>query len=247
MHWRTYIMPLTLPAHAAAALPFARLTPRWLNAHALVVGCCAPDLVYLFGGDKELSHSFGAGLLVSTAVGVCAFAWCEWLAFPAARALMPVAGWLDVRRMLAPRVPSHAAGWLPVIAALIVGALTHIVWDGFTHPGWWPGTAVYGAAVSESVPKRAWVLSTIVGTALVLWFSYQRYRTARFLELRPGAWTVIAVTCAAACGGFIAGRLYLAPDTVVPDWPAQMLAIRCGFACLTVACWFFGRRARQGL
>lgn len=239
-------MPFTLPAHAAAALPFARLTPRWLNAHALVVGCCAPDLVYLFGGDKDLSHSWDAGLPIAVVVGVFAFAWCEWLAFPTARMVMPVAGWLDMRRMLASAIPAKPIGWLAVIAALAIGASTHILWDGFTHPGWWPGTLVYGSHVSEAVPKLAWVVSTLVGTALAMWFLYARFRTARFLEMHSGVWVAIAVTCAAMCAGFIVGRFYLAPDAVVADWPAQMLAIRCGFICLTVACWFLGRGARQG-
>lgn len=130
-------MPFT-PAHAAAALPLLRTR---LPASALVIGTLAPDLPYYTPvGTSADTHS--AAALVTTDLAIGAAAWLLWHALlaPAAVAASPgplrarVAGRVvtGVRRRLLTRADA-----LRVVAALVVGAATHVAWDELSHPGRW--------------------------------------------------------------------------------------------------------------
>jgi hypothetical protein len=47
-------------------------------------------------------------------------------------------------RLFATRgLPTRASGWAWALAALVVGAFTHVLLDGFTHYWLWPARALY--------------------------------------------------------------------------------------------------------
>jgi hypothetical protein len=160
-------VPFT-PAHAAAALPISRRLPR-LPLAALVVGTMAPDFEYLLRLAPR--GGFGhtpLGLVVFTfPAGVLAWAAYVRLVRPAVTRLLPP----GLARALGP-APRATVG--AVALAVLVGAVSHVAWDGFTHPAGW-AVARLPVLLSPVAPgsRLAWYTllqhaSTVVGGAVVV-------------------------------------------------------------------------------
>jgi hypothetical protein len=127
-------VPFTI-SHAAAVLPLRRLTKGALPLAALMIGSMSPDFAYFVPGDatdRVETHSF-AGLF--------------WFCWPVSIAL-----WLVFVRVLEqPTLALLPSNWRTRFAAsnremtfhtlalasvaVILGATTHLIWDGFTHRG----------------------------------------------------------------------------------------------------------------
>lgn len=142
-------MPLTFPSHAAAVLPLLHLPgARHLPASALVLGSTAPDLVYLVGTLGAAAHHPGGLLGFCLPAGVLAFLYVEALVVPVVGpvllAVSPARARPTLARVLGPRpLPRTPVAWLLVLLALLVGAATHQIWDGFTHAWMWPAGSLY--------------------------------------------------------------------------------------------------------
>lgn len=130
-------MPFTF-AHPAAVLPFRKYCSRWLNLPALIVGSMTPDLGYfLHNWVWALSgHSFSGSVSFDLPAGFILLALFYMNARPVSRLLpyphrealasiCPEPGFLSLRSLLV------------VAFSIILGALTHIFWDGFTHANGW--------------------------------------------------------------------------------------------------------------
>ncbi|WP_120493940.1 DUF4184 family protein [Microbacterium phyllosphaerae] len=139
-------MPFT-PSHALVALPFIR-TP--LVPAAIAIGAMTPDLPLFLRGvglDYSFTHTFGNVVWTAPVAFVLFMIWRVVLR-PAAGELVPL--------RLAERIPAEwsqsgveAAGAAvgvgskrPLYAvllavSLILGVLSHILWDLFTHEGRW--------------------------------------------------------------------------------------------------------------
>ena len=136
-------MPITLPAHPAAVLPLLRYR-RWLPPTALVVGACVPDLHYVLRVGAETSHSLRGLFTFCLPVGVLTLLWLELLVLPVLRRTLPEVGGVQPARFLqGSGLPRGLRGWAFALLALLVGALTHLLWDGFTHDLQWPARALY--------------------------------------------------------------------------------------------------------
>lgn len=139
-------MPFT-PSHALVALPFIR-TP--LVPAAIAIGAMTPDLPLFLRGiglPYSFTHAFGNVLWTALVAFVLFLLWRVVLR-PAVGELSPL--WL-ARRLPADWSESgieaaRAAVGIgirnrlyPVMlaASLVLGVLTHIVWDLFTHVGRW--------------------------------------------------------------------------------------------------------------
>ena len=126
-------VPFTI-SHAAAALPLRRIGKFRLPLAAVMIGSMSPDYAYFMAGGFERveTHSLP---------GIFVFCWpvsvALWLAFVhvlerPTTALLPE-NWRT-------RFPPSTREWsfrtlaLASVAALL-GALTHLAWDSFTHPG----------------------------------------------------------------------------------------------------------------
>lgn len=123
-------MPFT-PSHAAAALLFSR-TP--LPFAALVAGTVAPDLPYYFPGDtfRHLTHDPLGIVSVDLLIGwVALIAWFGFLREPVF-ALLPRSIQVRMPRASLTRTLST---WPLATAAIVLGAVSHLAWDAFTHPG----------------------------------------------------------------------------------------------------------------
>lgn len=136
-------MPLTFPSHAAAVLPFCGRRTAWLPPSALVVGSCAPDFAYLFDSNRTNYHAWPNLLVPCIPLALAVWLWAELLVLPALRCAAPgFCPMLETRG-----VPSSLRGWLAVIAALTLGMLTHLAWDGFTHAHRFPASVLYPQVV----------------------------------------------------------------------------------------------------
>jgi hypothetical protein len=173
-------VPFTL-SHVVAILPMR----RWLPPSALAVGAMVPDLPYYvpLPFSSKTTHSWLGGLPVDLLAGVAVLVVFHLLLRGPLTALAPE----GVRARLPDRAP-YGRG-LAVMAALLIGAATHLVWDGFTQVGGfavvhWPAmrVSVVGAHRVFNVVMYVSSLGGLV--VLACWFALWYRRAA----VRPGRW-----------------------------------------------------------
>ncbi|MEU0336883.1 DUF4184 family protein [Streptomyces sp. NPDC006193] len=188
-------MPFTL-SHAAAVLPAFRRDGSGRGALAptvLVAGSLAPDLPYYAAGVVPGGMEFGAVTHAFTGVVTVdvLIAWALaglWLLvrepllalLPRARQGRPAA----LLRCGAPRARVRAASAGRWYGSAVLGALTHVVWDAFTHHDRW-GTRLIPAIGRDrpaGVPLFTWLQygSSAVGAVVITVF------VVRALRLAPG-------------------------------------------------------------
>ncbi len=131
-------MPFTV-THVVAVLPFARLLPLT----ALAVGSMIPDLPLFvdIGVDYYDTHSLRGVVVACLPLGLAAcLVWHRLIKRP----LLALAPDGLRARLYAPLcAPSPGAVGIAATAlAVAVGALTHVVWDAFTHYGRWGVEAI---------------------------------------------------------------------------------------------------------
>ncbi|MGZ8136263.1 MAG: DUF4184 family protein [Methylococcaceae bacterium] len=126
-------MPFTL-SHAAAIIPLHKALGKHVSFSALVIGSMAPDFPYflkLFSG--KFSHSIPGIFCFCLPVGIIAYVIFHLFFKRPATCLLPVS--LSCR--LTPTVfdrsllPYHSFKVIGV--SIVLGALTHLIWDSFTH------------------------------------------------------------------------------------------------------------------
>lgn len=212
-------MPFT-PSHAAAVLPLMgiRVAGAGLPTSALVCGSIAPDLPYYVPLPfAELStHSLTGAVGVSAVLA--AGAWLVWHGLLAGPALAGAPAEVRARLASAPVGirPRITAGrdLVALYVAFAIGALTHVVWDSFTHPHRW-GTDRIDVLneVYRDRPVSHWLqlASTAVGALALLAYTAARWRTLpRADEQKPmsagaiAGWIAVMV---AAGGGAIGGAV----------------------------------------
>lgn len=186
-------MPFTA-SHPAVILPLRRLG---LPTSALVIGSIAPDLPYFLGSlphlpERAVTHSLSAVLTIDLALGLVLFVlWHALLTRPLVWAA-PAA----LQRRLAPHMRGgigarlhDPAAVVRVCVGLLLGGLTHIAWDAFTHTGGWAvQTMPVLTAPVLGLPAQRWVHTSFsvlglvaIGWALARWWQ----RTPDVREVVP--------------------------------------------------------------
>lgn len=221
-------MPFTL-AHPAAVVPLVR---RPLDGLALVCGAMAPDLPYYVRStplqvtaqswyepftNATTTHSLAALLAVTVPMALASY-----LVLRAAR---PPLSWLvqgrwgagDLRMAGAPAepedgvVPRGGLRWVWVPVSLVIGALTHLVWDSLTSSDGFLAERV-DVLNEVVVGDLTWVrsmqhASTVLGLVVVVVALWRRRRTfvtqdrasrQRLLSLLAGVLAVGVVAGAAS-------------------------------------------------
>lgn len=172
-------MPIT-PAHAAAAWPLHRAFRR-LPAAALVIGTMAPDLEYVL--RMRPVGKFGhtpIGLFVFCLPATMAL-WWAWRGAirPALTPLLPPV----LRAAAQAPPPGRATDAVPLaMMAALLGAATHILWDGFTHEtGWAVALLPAMRRAPAGLPGLPWFMlaqygSSVLGALVVLLWSVREWR-----------------------------------------------------------------------
>lgn len=178
-------MPFTF-AHPAAVLPLKKFCPR-LNMPALVTGSITPDLgYYLHNWMWSVSgHSFHGSLTFDVPAGLILLS-IFYLSIRSIARLLPYPH-REACSEICPslRLPSLASLAIACLSILI-GAWTHIIWDGFTHANGWcvrefaaltPTVfTVYGYNIT--VWQCLQQASSIFGLTLLAW-AYKNYAYGR--------------------------------------------------------------------
>lgn len=222
-------MPFTV-SHAIVAVPFRR-TP--LPVAAVAIGAMAPDAVLFVPWlpPYAYAHSWVGVATVDLAVALVVLAAWWWLVRPAwsrvLSALLPVRFASATTRP--ERVPLRRLPW--VVLGALVGSVTHVVWDAFSHPHGWVVLRVpalraeYAGHPGSSIVQDA---SSVIGLlALVLlavaWWRRQAGARDGAGRVRPAGPVgptgsvhtgrearVLLVACVAVVGLVTLGRLGLA-------------------------------------
>ena len=127
-------MPFTFFAHQVFVLPLKQAKPRWFDGTALCIGSMAPDFAYALERSPIAvsTHTLSAQLYWTLPV-VCCLTWLvrAQLAVPLG-AQLPAPLGAQVQALANSRHPFSLTA-----SSAVLGGLTHIFVDAFTHPHGW--------------------------------------------------------------------------------------------------------------
>jgi hypothetical protein len=206
-------VPFTV-SHAVAVLPLVR--HRRLVPAALVIGSWVPDLPYFVPGlgGSGWTHAASGPVTVDLVLGLLVLVvWWFVLRRPLAD-LAPA----PVRERVPPAYGPDRASLLGAAVSIVLGAVTHVVWDTFTHRGRWGTThlSVLGEALGP-LPLFTWLQfgSGVLGLlGLLVWVTLWLARTPRRpapSRLRPAVrrsvWISVSAVTVVVAGWEAATRL----------------------------------------
>jgi Domain of unknown function (DUF4184) len=124
-------MPFTI-SHAAAVLPFSKVGKSRLPLAAMMIGSMSPDFAYFLpvGMTRISTHDLDGILLFCWPVGLALWLLFVHLLERPTIELLPAAWRVRMprsNRTVTPEVLGFAS------IAVILGAMTHVAWDAFTH------------------------------------------------------------------------------------------------------------------
>jgi hypothetical protein len=223
-------VPFT-PSHAIVALPFIR-TP--IPAGAIAIGAMAPDLPLFFPwvAPYAVTHGFPGLLVVSLPIAVLLYAVWRLVIRPAASALLlPEA--LRARMPWAWDRGAFEGGGRPerpvrsavlVVVAALIGVVTHVFWDLFTHPGrlgseWFPALARPWAGI-DGTAWLQWASSVLGLAGLTVWAVVALRRAGVVHRSDPRSVSVVRVTAWMSAGLVLLGSFaaHIARDGIPGDY-----------------------------
>lgn len=215
-------MPLTF-AHPVAVLPLKRSA---LPLSALVVGAVAPDLEFLFHlkAQSDIGHSLPGLFVFCMPVGLV-FLWLLHRVWKRSAAALLGIGGNDGTSSFAAPFAFWPLGRLALLcAAVLIGSLTHVGWDSFTH---WSGWIVQRVPTLRAQvfdtsigPIRVYKIlqhgSTAIGLTVLAWMAL---RDRGWIKRISGtSWGILAIM---ACTSIAAGIAIAFLRTGSPvDFPA---------------------------
>jgi hypothetical protein len=192
---------------------------------ALIIGCMAPDFEYFarLGPHGGFGHTLRGAFIPDLPLALLVF----WLFHSYAKE--PMIAWLPdgIRRRL-PLDPArqriqNVREFALVLASILTGIATHLVWDSFTHDDYWPYRHWQFLRRTLQLPLAGKVeyvtlfqhLSTVVGfLVLAIWIRswYRRTDPVRAQQAgNPGEnqlWVLLAFCCVALLLGVMKSALF---------------------------------------
>ena len=253
-------MPFT-PSHLAAALPFVR-TP--LIPAAVAIGTMTPDLFYYLpvAIDRETAHSWLGVVTVDLAFGIAlVLLWRFFLREPVidfmpqwVRARMTPSEWMSAGRLRWPRLV------LVLVASLLVGSATHVLWDALTHDGAFVHLlpVLYEQVGPLRVFKWLQHTSSLLGAVALVLFIRWWYRRTAVHEVPPsklgprgrvvGIIVVLGAGLAVATYAWLRGFLahgYSPIDNALIFYTVTIGIAAAGLAAVLVCVVWWGLRFRS--
>jgi hypothetical protein len=181
-------MPLTI-SHAAAVLPLQRLGRHRLPLTALMVGSMAPDFGYFFSGEisRQLTHSVTGLFSFALPAGLAVWLFYVLVLEKTTITLLPDRWHTRFAHTAAitPGLVARAA------LAVLLGAITHILWDAFTHRGTFITDAL--PILMRPTPGFEWMpvyhllqgLSSVLGIVVLGAWAHHLHRQPARSRIRP--------------------------------------------------------------
>lgn len=193
-------MPFTL-AHPAAIVPLVPVLQRRLGGRAvlsaLIVGSMAPDIAFLLpiGISRTQSHSLAGLVWCCLPVGLAVYLVFHWLLKAPLIDLLPHHAY---SRLHPYARPAAAITWrlLPVILlCILVGAVTHLAWDSFTHRGSFAVRSLPFLRVHLFTGGGFWIylytalqwICSFIGLAVLAWWARRWIAATPQSELAPAS------------------------------------------------------------
>jgi hypothetical protein len=128
-------MPFTI-SHTAVVLPFSRWLARWQLLSAATIGAMIPDFRVFFPGMPRVeTHSLSALLTFCLPVGLVTYWVFQLVIKSPIMEVLPDGPYARWRPFAAEADIRSLRQWLLASLGVLAGALTHLIWDGFTHDG----------------------------------------------------------------------------------------------------------------
>lgn len=252
-------MPFTL-SHTATVLPFSRQLARLKVLSAAVIGSMVPDFGYLLPWQFERfqTHSAAALATFCLPVGLATYWFFQFLLKGALVQLLPDGAYLRARPGAAAANIASLAAWLRAGAGILAGAITHLVWDAFTHENARGVRMIpalndsFGNVAGHHLLayKLMQQISSVAGLAIAAWVVW---RALRVPAARPAperalgreeraAWRLAYVLAALLAGAALALRQYpggfgivaLANDIAIAALRGVAMALIAVTLCLDV-------------
>jgi hypothetical protein len=128
-------VPFTI-SHTAVVLPFSRWLARWQLLSAATIGAMVPDFrVFFLGMPRVETHSFRALITFCLPVGLITYWLFQRLIKSPLLEVLPEGPYARWRPFAAEANIRSWQQWLRAAGGVLAGAVTHLIWDGFTHDG----------------------------------------------------------------------------------------------------------------
>jgi hypothetical protein len=253
-------MPFTV-SHAAAVLPFQRVGNHALPLTALMIGSMAPDFGYFFSHDasRSLTHGFASLFYFALPAGLAV--WLFYVAILEKATITLLSDRWHTRFAHTDRITSALLARAAI--AVLLGALTHILWDAFTHRATFATEAF--PFLLRPTPGASWMpvyhllhgLSSILGLALLVSWARHLHKQPARSQIRPYD---ISGKARASCLWFLLATTLI---VAVVDWlpqaggyyDEQLFSLAVGsmsgfflaWCCVAVGMWIHarGRRGRR--
>lgn len=199
---------------------------RFAVASALVIGSVVPDLWYFVPFvSRADSHSAAALFWFCLPVGLAVYAMFHLLLKHPLIALLPPAVSCRLGSFTSPALPS--VPWTAVIYSLLVGAMTHLLWDGVTHSN---DPAGHGLNWLQHA-------NTALGTAILAWWIWRKLGRAP-VTAPPAELSALARACTVtALVGAMAISTWWSAEWSAFDLPALRSFLRtAGMAAIQGLC-----------
>jgi hypothetical protein len=263
-------MPWIVPSHQAPVLPLARLYPRSFSGLGLVLGTLVPDLIFILRLDEHgspTSHSLLGQLYLTLPCVLALHFLLTALVLPWLLPHVPGGAPLHLHALARAQPATDVSALARVGVSGLVGALSHLFVDGFTHgdhSGWalallpWLATPVPhpGGSAPLYDALQLWLTIGLGLVALREWDALVR-RLPPAGPGTPGAWRVrpappaarrsvaLGLSAAALAGALVAPLLKGAFGT--PDvWKLAAYGFIC-FASIAAVAGALADRARLAI
>jgi hypothetical protein len=215
-------MPFTF-AHPAAVVPLARPLGRFGVMSALVIGSMTPDIAFLLpiGVTRGESHSLAGLLWCNLPLGWACYVVYHLLMKRPMIHLLPAGAFARLERFATNDWVHSNRSLLPVLLSVLVGAVTHLMWDSFTHRGSWAVENFAWLRLHLFTGGGFWIylyvalqwISSIIGLGLLGWWSLQWVRRTPppplVADRRSWRWPLFAALAAVS---LLSGVAWVWPD-----------------------------------
>jgi hypothetical protein len=210
-------MPFTF-AHPAAAVPLARPLGRFSVMSALVIGSMTPDIAFLLpiGVSRAESHSLAGLFWCDLPLGWACYVIYHLLMKRPLIHLLPATAFARLERFATNDWVHSNRSLLPVLLSVLVGVVTHLLWDSFTHRGSWAVQNFAWLRLHLFTGGGFWIylyvalqwISSIIGLALLGWWSLRWVQRTPLPPVRVSAsrrwrWPFFAALTAVTAVGAI--------------------------------------------